>query len=115
MPASVDQAELSKLNGLPLAILLLQADGRVIWSSDQARRILGPFDNLAYALAAYTADTRFDDWTKILAEHAASGRSAQLLHINCHLPEGQTGVMNIFFSPLSGEPSQPGQTPDDQV
>ena len=110
MTASVDQSELAKLNGLPLAVVLVEADGRVIWSSDQARHILGRCDNLADALTAYTADTRFDDWPKILAEQAASGRPAQLLHINCHHSNGRSGVMNLFLSSLPGESGQPGQS-----
>ena len=110
MTASVDQSELAKLNDLPLAVVLVEADGRVIWSSDQARHILGRCDNLADALTAYTTDTRFNDWPKILTEQAASGRPAQLLHINYHHSNGRTGVMNLFLSSLPGESGQPGQS-----
>lgn len=107
MAVSVDQSEFAILNALPLAIVLFEADGRVLWASDCARRDLGQYDNLATALNHCTCDTRFSDWGKLLPRHAASGRAVQLLHINCHERQGQARVMNLFLSPM---PNHAGRT-----
>ena len=107
MDAHTEQSGLAFLDALPLALVLFQPDGRLIWASTPARKILGDFDDFAAALDAYTADTRFHDWHKVFSGLSNSDRPLRLAHINCRDPQGKTKVMNLTVCPLASDPPQP--------
>lgn len=107
MNAHLDKTELSFLESLPLALVVFEASGQLIWASSEARKILGDFEDFALALDVFTSDTRFDDWHKVLSELGDSDRPLQFLHINCHDQDGTARVTNLTICRLASDPARP--------
>ena len=107
MDAHIEQTELALLEALPLALVVFEPNGQLIWASSPARRMLGIFNDFASALEAFTSDTRFDDWHKVFSELAESDRPLRSLHVNCHDQEGTSKVINLTICQLARDPAQP--------
>ena len=107
MDAHIEQNELVFLDALPLALVIFEPDGQLIWASDQARKLLGSFDDFASLLDTLTSDTRFDDWHKVFSDIVASDRPLRFLHINCHDPAGALRVIDLTVSRMSLDSTQP--------
>lgn len=103
MDAHIEQNELEILGALPLALVVFEQDGRAVWLSEQARRLLGSCDDFASALDTFTSDTRFDDWHSVLAEVFESDRPSHFPHINCHDPVGTARIMEVTVCRLRSE------------
>ena len=106
MDAHTEQSDLVFLDTLPLALVVFEPGGRLIWASSLARKILGDFDDFAFALDAYTSDTRFDNWHRVFSRLSDSDRPLRLAHINCHDPKGKTRIMNLTVCPVVSDPPQ---------
>jgi len=107
MNTHIEQTELLFLEALPLALVVFKPDGQLIWASAPAQNLLGHFDDFASALDAYTSDTRFDDWHKILFGLSDSDRPLRFLHINCHDQDGTTKIMNLTICRLASDSARP--------
>ena len=101
MSADTERIEFSVLEALPLAVVVFEAEGRMIWASPEAREIVGQCENLADGLDACTADTRFGDWHKVLSELGDFERARQFLNVNCHGQGGRAKRINITVGSLS--------------
>lgn len=107
MSADVEQTEFSLLDGLPLALVVFQADGRIIWASTQARQSLAQAEDFADALDGWTSDTRFNDWHKVLSELSDCGDPTRFLNINCHAPPGRCKLISLTLTALGGTSTKP--------
>ncbi|MCK4850533.1 MAG: GHKL domain-containing protein [Phycisphaerae bacterium] len=107
MAADTEQTEFSVLDTLPMALVVFQADGRIVWSNTQARENLGQAENLADALDACTADTRFDDWHKVLSELSGARGSIRFLNINCRATDSRSKLINLTLAALGGPSAEP--------
>ena len=104
MAADTEQTEFSMLQALPLALVVFKADGQIIWASAEARENLGQSDNLADALDALTADTRFHDWHQVLSRLGDAREPTIFANINCRDRDGCTKIINLTLAAL-GETS----------
>lgn len=106
MTINTEQPEFSMLKALPLALVVFEANGQIVWASPQARENLQQADNLAEALNDWTADTRFDDWHKILSQLSDSPEPSVFANINCRESDGRAKLINLTLTALEG--SLPG-------
>ncbi len=107
MAADTEQTEFSLLESLPLALVVFEVDGRIVWASPKARQSLRQAENLADTLDACTADTRFDDWHKVLSELSGSRGSSRFLNINCRAPDSRSKLINLTVAALAEPSAEP--------
>ncbi len=107
MAADLEQTEFYVLDGLPLALVVFQADGRIIWASRQARQSLAQAEDFADVLDGWTSDTRFDDWHKVLSELSDCSAPTRFLNINCRAPAGRSKLVNLTVAALEGPSAEP--------